>query len=45
MTSITLGHYLSLDLEYARRLITNPGRNNDDRLKPDQMFVRLVGRF
>lgn len=40
-----LGHYLSLDLEYARRLITNPGRNNDDRLKPDQMFVRLVGRF
>lgn len=40
-----LGRYVSLDLEYARRLVTNPGRNNDARLKPDQVFVRLVGRF
>lgn len=40
-----LGRYLSLDLEYARRLVTNPARSNDEKLKPDQVFVRLIGRF
>lgn len=40
-----LGRHLSLDLEYARRLITNPTRSNDEKLKPDQVFLRLIGRF
>lgn len=40
-----LGRYLSLDLEYARRLVTNPARSNDEKLKPDQVFLRLIGRF
>lgn len=42
---LALGQRLSLDLEYARRLITNPSRSNDAPLKPDQVLVRLVGRF
>ncbi|OYQ34510.1 hypothetical protein CHU95_10830 [Niveispirillum lacus] len=40
-----LTRFLSLDVEYARRLVTNPARSNDEKLNPDQVFLRLLGRF
>lgn len=42
---LDLGRHLTGEIEYARRLVTNPSRTNEADLDPSRVFVRLVARY
>jgi hemolysin activation/secretion protein len=40
-----LSRHVSVEAEYARRLVTNPSRTNENPLNPSRVFGRLVVRY
>lgn len=42
---LDLSRHVSVEAEYARRLVTNPSRTNETPLKPSRVFGRLVVRY
>ncbi|MFV3126325.1 ShlB/FhaC/HecB family hemolysin secretion/activation protein [Niveispirillum sp. KHB5.9] len=42
---LDLGPHVSTEVEYARRLVTNPSRTNETALAPSRVFGRLIVRY